>query len=956
MLTTLIVVRFIVNVINYLIFVGCILYYFLSLKFHVNFNGSKNGEQRGSAQLSIALKCVLMLLSAFSWVFFRLDPDSVTIMSYPLQRIVSDLTHLIVWFTVMSIVYLEWNRSLPHHKFIRFSWGLAAVVEGFYAVTVIRRPNYLDVLPVSYKVGRSIIFALHLILMIYGILGAFPTLRKYFEADETKSERHKGKKQGEEEGGSDVRGALGLLWKHTVRLETGPWLFLGFIASVARGFLLQLIYQYYGRVFDSTDECNTNINNDKIVTHCDRSETVVAVTNLLAVFSGHAVAGGIASFFWGLASEKIVNGRDGLRNTLFKRMIKQEVAYHDELGTGKLVSRFASDAELVKAAFDKPIPIFFEATSMILVGIYYLFTTNWSITLYMFTIIPLTHAISYFQSEIFVLFEAKARSRVADVGSKVQDVFSKIQTILIYGKHNTEKFLFGRLINKIFRVLRTKSLMTGVFTSVSEYLAWGTVLMATFLGIEILTADKSNSFADYITYYLYSTNVVQAIVILIKMLPDLASMIGATSQVLAMIEREPKAPEATSSLIDLADLDVSLGSIEFKNIRFTYPVNKNPEQKNDEALCGISFKISPNKKVAFVGNSGAGKSTVYQLLARFYDPSHGTILIDGKDISRFNTKSIRSHMAMVRQDSDLFSATILENIVYSKLGDRDSSTTDRELIDEIIELLKYDNNLEPRLQTIIDEVMVAVKKANCVDFIKSEKDLLRELGEGGKGLSGGQKQRVTIARALYKNPKILLLDEVTSALDQVSEQVIQTALDELTANRTVLIIAHRLHTIQNSDMIVMMEKGSILDIGTHDHLMSHCPSYRKMVEAKDKGVEEEPKEQEEEIPEEYSLLMSKLRHLVEKDPELSAKYLEKIELLFPKLSEKPTSSILSNEEGRVVLGKVTFELDSVVGGSYQDYPSDFPSDRLEESELSEVDDHFDHKQVTLDEDEEFPVL
>jgi len=238
--------------------------------------------------------------------------------------------------------------------------------------------------------------------------------------------------------------------------------------------------------------------------------------------------------------------------------------------------------------------------------------------------------------------------------------------------------------------------------------------------------------------------------------------------------------------------------------------------------------IRPNTKVAIVGDSGAGKSTLFQLITRFYDPDQGSVYVDDQDLAECDPRSIRSHLAMVRQDSDLFTMTYLENILYGTQDPLDSHTQLK--VESILEGLKT-GQLSREDRDVVEQIMNSIRDANANDYIKSSKDLVNLIGEGGKGLSGGQKQRMTIARALFKNPKILLLDEVTSALDQISESIIQKALDKLTKNRTVLIVAHRLHTIKNSDVIIVMEQGQIFAQGTHKELMKSCPKYKTMVKA-----------------------------------------------------------------------------------------------------------------------------
>ena len=227
------------------------------------------------------------------------------------------------------------------------------------------------------------------------------------------------------------------------------------------------------------------------------------------------------------------------------------------------------------------------------------------------------------------------------------------------------------------------------------------------------------------------------------------------------------------------------GSVDFVNVRFNYP-----SRADVEVLQGISFNVQPGQTVAIVGPSGSGKSTITQLLLRFYDPASGTILYDGKDAREYSLTELRENMAIVPQDVLLFGGSIRENIAYGKPD------------------------------ATMDEIVEAARKANALSFIESFPDQFNTVvGDRGIQLSGGQRQRIAIARAVLKNPSILILDEATSSLDSESERAVQQALDQLMIGRTSFVIAHRLSTIRNADKILVIEKGRVVEEGTHDELM-----------------------------------------------------------------------------------------------------------------------------------------
>jgi len=538
----------------------------------------------------------------------------------------------------------------------------------------------------------------------------------------------------------------------------------------------------------------------------------------------YSIGSGIVMLTCTLGSEKIVNGTNGIRNRMFAKLLKQEMAYHDNTTTGAIASRFSNDAERVKQILAEAIPTFIENMSLVVFGLIFLFRTAveskapW-LPVYMIGLVPLTFGASYYQAERLEAYEEQAQTGNTASSAKVQDVFSKYHTVIVYGKRAWEATAYAKVVKAIYAVLRPRNVFNGVITSVTGFLSFGTQILAFFLGVELY---RTVSFGAFITFCLYAMNIVFGLIEVIKLVPLIGQTIGGSNAVIRLLERKEQSPEA--SPVPLLDLHVSEGAIEFKDVIFTYP---NVEDKTKPTIGGISFKVAPRSKVALIGDSGAGKTTIIQLIARFYDIQHGQILIDGQDIKNCNTSSIRKNLALVGQSTGLFATSILENIVYGA-GDLDDADNVQEMY-EILSTLQSGDVIPPKYRHTIDAVLKAAEQASALDFVQGKLDT--QLGEGGTGLSGGQRQRVTVARALYKNPQILLLDEVTSALDQVSEAVVQKAIDRLTANRTVLIVAHRLHTIQNADKIIVMEKGKIVAEGKHEELLATSEKYRKMVQA-----------------------------------------------------------------------------------------------------------------------------
>ncbi len=277
-----------------------------------------------------------------------------------------------------------------------------------------------------------------------------------------------------------------------------------------------------------------------------------------------------------------------------------------------------------------------------------------------------------------------------------------------------------------------------------------------------------------------------------QMTPDFAKARAAATEIFRTIDSKPIIPLDDPNALTLSRMD---GRVTFKGVDFTYPAR--PEIK---VLQGLNLECPAGKTTALVGSSGCGKSTVIQLIERFYDPQAGVVAIDDVAISEVNLRWLREHVGLVAQEPLLFATTIEENIRYGKLD------------------------------ATMEEIEEAAKRANAYDFIMGLPNQFRtEVGEKGTQLSGGQKQRIAIARAILKNPRLLLLDEATSALDTESEAVVQDALDRLMIGRTSIVIAHRLTTIQNADLIHVMHSGQVLESGTHAELLERQGHYHQLV-------------------------------------------------------------------------------------------------------------------------------
>ena len=753
-----------------------------------------------------------MFAISFQWAPTKLGVKFSEQQGYPGFLTMSDLIHMFCWLGITMVAYFEWNRSLRTGLLLRIFF-LIATLTFFLKLHSIINQYHASPASIAYfnNITVNIIIAcLYAALSLIVTLGSLPKIGDYFELDESQSVLEKDVQIDPEERPATILEFFGLISAPGSRTAL-ILILIGGLAAATKGFLMQAVNAYDGAMFDAARSSRIN-------------DLLIVILKTTFLYFLYSLGSGVVMLTCTLGSEKIVNGTNGIRNRMFNKLLKQEMAYHDSTTTGAIASRFSNDAERVKQILAEALPTFVENMALVIFGTIFLFQTAVQshapfLPVYMVGLVPLTFGASYYQAERLEAYEEQAQTGNAASSAKVQDVFSKYHTVIIYGKRAWEGTAYARVVKALFNILRPRNVFNGAITSVTGFLSFATQILAFFLGVELY---RVVSFGAFITFCLYAMNIVFGLIEVIKLVPLIGQTIGGSNAVIRLLQRQEQPPE--SSPVPLLDLRVTEGAIEFKDVVFTYP---SIEDKSNPTISGVSFKVAPRSKVALIGDSGAGKTTLIQLIARFYDTDHGQILIDGQNLKNCSTTSIRRNLALVGQSTGLFATTILENIVYGA-GDPDDRDNVQEMY-EILSTLQSGDVIEPKHRVTVDGVLKAAEQASALDFVQGKLDF--PLGEGGTGLSGGQRQRVTVARALYKNSPILLLDEVTSALDQVSEAIVQKAIDRLTANRTVLIVAHRLHTIQNADKIIVLEKGKIVAEGKHNDLMESSEKYRKMVQA-----------------------------------------------------------------------------------------------------------------------------
>ena len=515
------------------------------------------------------------------------------------------------------------------------------------------------------------------------------------------------------------------------------------------------------------------------------------VALLNAITAGIIVVFALRGFFvygqnylMSFISQKIVID---LREALFRHFQRLSVSYFDHSRTGKVLSYMTNDVGALQGALAQNI-IELSTESLTLVGsLGAMFYLHWQLALLTLITVPLV-------AQAMKLFGVKLRKasgtmqqRTAEITSVLQEMIVSIRLIRLFVREDYEIDRFKRENENNFNAQMKAAQLSATLTPVVEFLAAIAVTTIVWYGgNEVISGNLTSG--SLIAFLVYSVNISNPVKRLGNVYGSIQRAVAAAERVFDVLDTSPEIQDAPGAI----ELPSVKGRVTFENVTFEY-------RAGEPALRNMSIDIPPGQVLAIVGPSGAGKSTIANLLPRFYDPQEGRILIDNVDIKNVTVRSLREQIAMVPQDTILFSASIFENILYG------------------------------RLDATREEVMEASRAANAHDFILQLPDGYdTQIGERGCQLSGGQRQRISIARAILKDPRILILDEATSALDAESERLVQEALDKLMVGRTTLVIAHRLSTIQRADSILVLDKGRMIECGRHADLLESGGLYCKL--------------------------------------------------------------------------------------------------------------------------------
>lgn len=560
------------------------------------------------------------------------------------------------------------------------------------------------------------------------------------------------------------------------------WVFL--LLSSSMGLIFPLLM---GQLLGTGSETPSSLQGALEKVSIDNVNSVVI--GLMILFTAQAVFSFIRVVTFTNVTENTL--RD-IRKDAFSKLIYMSMDFFNKHKVGELMSRITTDIIQVQETLRTTIAEFFRQIVMIVGGVIILLFLSWKLSLIMFATVPVMAVLAVLFGRFIRKLARKAHDEAAISNSILEESLMGISNVKSF---TNEAFMLGKYVKSInhIRALNIKSgLWRGVFVSFIIFCLFGAIVFIIWRGI-LMTQGENPELApsDFFSILMYTIMMGASIGSLPDLYASIQKAIGATENLMNIVHTKSEIEEHQGH-----DKPVIEGEIVFDNVRFAYP-----QRKDIEVLNGISFQVNRNETIALVGSSGAGKSTIASLLLNYYPIQAGKITFDGTNIDAIDLEHLRKHIAIVPQEVILFAGTIRENIAYGKTDASD------------------------------EEIIEAAKKANAWNFIQSFPDQLdTQVGDRGIQLSGGQKQRIAIARAILKDPTILILDEATSALDSESEKLVQDALNKLMHGRTSVVIAHRLSTIKEADNILVLSNGQVEEQGTHDELMKLRGSYAKLVD------------------------------------------------------------------------------------------------------------------------------
>ena len=558
------------------------------------------------------------------------------------------------------------------------------------------------------------------------------------------------------------------------------WIFL--VLSTSAG----LVFPYLmGKLLGST---NTTANPEQAIRLIDLSNVNQIALALFVLFFFQSVFSFVRVVLFNNVTE---NALRDMRNDAFQKLVYMPMDFFNRQKVGELTSRVASDITQIQEVLRTTIAEFFRQIIIVFGGIAFLFFISWKLSLIMLATVPVMAIVAVFFGRYIRKLSKEAQDYIATSNSVLEEALTGIANVKAF---TNEWFLLGKYKKSTqqTRDLNVRSgIWRGLFVSFIIFCLFGAIVFIVWKGL-LMTQGPNPELASegFYQFVLFTIMMGASIGSLPDLYASVQKAVGATENLLDLLQEEGE------NLISQAEESLAIdGSLRFEQLVFHYP-----QRPDINVLKGIDFNLAPNQTLALVGQSGSGKSTIANLILQFYKPTSGSIYFGNQHANELDLHQLRKHMAVVPQEVLLFSGSILENIRFGRPDASDAEVTE------------------------------AAQKANAWEFISTFPEQMHtEVGDRGIQLSGGQKQRIAIARAILKNPSILILDEATSALDSTSEKLVQDALEELMKGRTSIVIAHRLSTIRRADQILVLQDGQITEQGQHDELMALKGQYANYV-------------------------------------------------------------------------------------------------------------------------------
>ena len=477
-----------------------------------------------------------------------------------------------------------------------------------------------------------------------------------------------------------------------------------------------------------------------------------------------------------------------IRRDVFKHLVHLPMSFYEKSRAGELSGRVAADLAVLRETLLTTVPQMIRQTVTLVGGLIFIFVFSWKLAVFMLAIIPVVIlAVAFFGRKVRG-FSKDAQTALADSSIVIEESTQGIAEVKSFRNETFEENRYEQSLTDYLEVVMKGAKFRAAFIAFIIFVLFGTISVVAWFGAGMLS-DGELSQREFVAFVLFSVFIGASLGSFPEIVSQVQKANGATERLKEILEEKPETDGESSET-------AVTGALTAQEIRFAYP-----SRADVEVIKGLSFEIAAGEKVAFVGPSGGGKSTLFALIQRFHDIAGGTLSLDGRSVADWSLDELRSAIAVVPQDVHLFGGTIAENIAYGKPG----STQ--------------------------EEIEHAAREANAAEFIEGFPEKYEAVvGPRGMRLSGGQRQRVAIARAILADPKILMLDEATSALDSESERLVQEALEKLMQGRTSLIIAHRLGTVRSCDRIHVLSAGQIVESGTHDDLLAANGMYRMLAE------------------------------------------------------------------------------------------------------------------------------